>query len=39
MIDDVGDDYAVGVWPDKECWEALGVVTEVDPRRVPSRPV
>jgi hypothetical protein len=36
-IDDVGDDYAVGVWPDKERWEALGIVTEVDPRRVPQR--
>lgn len=36
-IDDVGDDYAVGVWPDKERWEAIGVVTEVEPRCVPQR--
>jgi hypothetical protein len=34
-IADAGDEYAVGEWPDKERWEALNVVTEVDPRRVP----
>jgi hypothetical protein len=34
-IADVGDDYAVGEWPDKERWEAVDVVTEVDPRRGP----
>jgi hypothetical protein len=34
-IADAGDEYAVGEWPDKERWEALNVVTDVDPRRVP----
>jgi hypothetical protein len=34
-IADVGDEYAVGEWPDKERWEALGVVTELASRRVP----
>jgi hypothetical protein len=28
--------YAVGEWPgDKEAWELLGMVTEVDPQRIP----
>jgi hypothetical protein len=36
-IADVGDEYAVGKWPDKERWEALDVVTDVDPRRIPKR--
>jgi hypothetical protein len=35
-VADVGDDYAVGEWPDKERWEALDAVTDVDPRRVPA---
>jgi hypothetical protein len=35
-VADVGDEYAVGGWPDKERWEALDVVTDVDPRRIPS---
>ena len=35
-IADAGDEYAVGEWPDKERWAAIDVVTEVDPRRVPS---
>jgi hypothetical protein len=35
-VADVGDQYAVGGWPDKERWDALDVVTEVDPRRIPS---
>lgn len=33
----VGEEYAVGAWPDEEGWKALGVVTEVDPRRTPVR--
>jgi hypothetical protein len=31
--------YAVGEWPgDKEEWELVGKVTEVDPERVPGWP-
>jgi hypothetical protein len=31
-IADVGDEYAVGEWPDRERWAALDVVTGFDPR-------
>ena len=34
-IGNIGQDYAVGEWPDTERWEAIAVVTDPDPRRIP----
>jgi hypothetical protein len=34
-LDNAGQEYAVGEWPNKERWEALDVVTDPDPRRIP----
>ena len=36
-IADVGDDYAIGKWPDAQRWDAVEVVTDVDPRRLPRQ--